>query len=630
MFVQLSTVAWSTLQNKMKKIMRENRAVIIRILFSVLFIIAGLVVNGFNEYVAIGLYLFAYILNAYKVVFDAIKILFKHREVSEKMLMTIASIGAIVTGAYFEAAVVIVLFVFGELIEDGASDRARESVKELASIRSTKARLKDQKDLVDVEQVKVGDIIEVYAGERIPLDGTVIDGYADVDTSAVTGESVPVPMRVGTELYAGYLIINGVLVVEVTRESSCSMVQKILDVSLDASAKKSKSEKFIKKFAKIYTPCVIVMALLVAIIPMIMGQDAYTWLYKAFSLLAISCPCAIVISVPLAYFSAIGLASRKGILIKGSGVLEKISTLNTMAFDKTGTLTKAELRVTKIESFGDYTKMELLEILGAVELKSNHPVAIAVQKELERFKITVEKGKNYEEHLGQGIECDTERGHIRAGTYTFVGAHEQYSGATIYVSLNEKVIGYVGVGDSIKENGKISFDKLRKNKIKKIYVISGDKQSKVDSVASTLYADGAYSQLLPENKVDALEDIIENGKKVKIGYCGDGVNDIPCIARADVGFAMGGLGSDVATEKCDVIITDDNLEKIAKTVKIARKTKKIVITNIVFAILVKVIVAALNIAVPSFPMFFAVLADVGVTLIAVLNALRAGRNSKNI
>lgn len=544
------------------------------------------------------------------------------------MLMTVASLGAIVTGAYFEASIVMALFVFGELIEDSATRRAEKSVEDLAKIRSTKARLKDEKELVDVEKIKVGDIIEIYAGERIPLDGIVLEGYSDVDTSAVTGESVPMPTRVGAELYAGYLNINGVLTIEVTRESSQSMVQRILDVSLSASAKKSKSEKFIKKFAKIYTPCVIVMALLVAIIPMIMGEDAYTWLYKAFSLLAISCPCAIVISVPLAYFSAIGHASRKGILIKGSGVLEKISTLNTMAFDKTGTLTKPELRVTKVEALGDTTKLELLHILGAVELKSNHPVAVAVQKELERFKIAVEKGTNYEEHPGKGIECDSSYGHIKAGTYKFVGAKEQFTGATVYVALNGKLIGYVGVGDSIKENGKISFDKLRKNGIEKIYVISGDKQSKVDAVASTLYADGAYSQLLPENKVDALEDIIENGKKVKIGYCGDGVNDIPCISRADVGFAMGGLGSDVATDKCDVIITDDNLEKVSKTVKIARKTKKIVITNIVFAILVKVVVAALNIAIPSFPMFFAVLADVGVMLIAILNALRAGRGIK--
>lgn len=612
----------------MKNIMRENKAMIIRILISICLIIAGLIVNGFNEYVAIGLYLVAYIINAYKVIWGALKNLFKHKEVGEKMLMTIASLGAIVTESFFEAALVIALYLIGELIEDSASEQARNSVKALSEIRPPLARLKDRKDLIKVEKIQVGDIIEVYAGERIPLDGVIVEGYADVDTSVVSGESVPVPMRIGSEVYAGHLSINGVLTIKVTRESSQSMIQRIIDISLDASSKKSKSEKFIKKFAKIYTPCIIGVALLVAILPPLLGADTFTWLYKAFSFLAISCPCAIVISVPLAYFTAIGYASKKGVLVKGSGVLEKISTLNTMAFDKTGTLTKSELRVTKVETVGDLTKMELLEILGAVEMKSKHPVAEAIQRETERFKLNVKKGTNYHEHIGMGIECDSEYGHIKAGTCEYAGADEPVSGANVYVSVDGKFAGYVGVGDSIKENGKISFDKLRDNGIEKIYVISGDKQSKVDSVASALYADGAYSQLLPENKLDALEDIIANGEKVKIGYCGDGVNDMPCLSRADVGFAMGALGSDAAMEKSDVIITDDDLEKIPKVVRIAKRTKKIVITNIVFAIGVKLLVAALNIAIPTFPMILAVLADVGVMLIAILNALRAGRDSK--
>ncbi len=608
--------------------MRENKAMIIRILISICLIIAGLALNGYNEFLSMCLYIVAYLLNAYKVILGALKNLFKHGEIGEKMLMTIASLGAIVTEAFFEAALVMALFLIGELIEDGASERAKGSVQALSKVRPETARLKNQKDLISVERIKIGDIIEVYAGERIPLDGVVIEGYADVDTSIVSGESVPVPMRTGSEVYAGHLSINGVLTIRVTRESGQSMIQRIIDISLSASEKKAKSEKFIKKFAKIYTPCIIGAALLVAVIPALLGADTFAWLYKAFSLLAISCPCAIVISVPLAYFSAIGHVSRKGVLVKGSGVLEKISTLNTMAFDKTGTLTKAELRVTKLEAFEDVTKMELLEILGTVENKSRHPVAEAIQREVERFKLEPKGGKNYKETIGQGIECDSDLGHIKAGSWEYVGADEQFTGANVYVSLNDKFIGYVGVGDSIKENGKISFDKLRASGIEKIYVISGDKQSKVDAVASALYADGAYSQLLPENKLDALEDIISNGNKVKVGYCGDGVNDMPCLSRADVGFAMGALGSDVAMEKSDVIITDDDLEKIPLVVKTAKKAKKIVITNIAFAIGVKLLVAALNIAVPTFPMFFAVLADVGVMLIAILNALRAGKKTK--
>lgn len=623
-----STVVWSTLQNKMKDFMRENRAMIIRISVSVCLIIAALIINGFNEYVAMVLYLIAYVLNAYKVIWIAARKLFKNGEVGEKMLMTVASLGAIITEAFFEAALVMALYLIGELIEDAAGDHARGSVKALYEIRPTKARLKDEKELVKVEKVKVGDIIEVYAGERIPLDGVILEGYADIDTSVVSGESAPVPMRAGSEVYAGHLNLNGALTVKVARESSQSMVQRIIDISLDASAKKSKSEAFIKKFAKIYTPCVIVLALLVAVLPPIFGADTFTWLYKAFSLLAISCPCAVVISVPLAYFSAIGYASRRGILIKGSGILEKLSTINTMAFDKTGTLTKAELRVTKVEAMGDITKMELLELLGIVEKKSNHPVAQAVQREAERFKLTIENGTNYKESLGLGIECDSSKGHIKAGNYEYAGGDEPFSGATVYVSLNGEFIGYVGIGDSIKENGKISFDKLRAYGVEKIYILSGDKQSKVDSIASTLYADGAYSQLLPEHKLDALEDIIENGEKVKIGYCGDGINDLPCLARADVGITIGALSSDAAMEKSDVVIVDDDLGKVPKAISIAKNTKKRVISNIVFAISAKLLIAVLNIVVPTFPMIIAVLADVGVMLIAILNALRAGRKFK--
>ncbi|MBQ8545699.1 MAG: cadmium-translocating P-type ATPase [Clostridia bacterium] len=601
---------------------------IIRISISICLIIVALIVNGFNEYVSMALYLVAYVLNAYKVIWSAIRKLFKNGEVGEKMLMTIASLGAIITESFFEAAFVMALYLIGELIEDGASDHARGSVEALCELRPTKARLKDEKDFVKVEKVKAGDIIEVYAGERIPLDGVILEGYADIDTSVVSGESVPVAMRAGSEVYAGHLDINGALTIKVTRESSQSMVQRIIDISLDASSKKSKSEAFIKKFAKIYTPCVIGVALLVAILPALFGADTFTWLYKAFSLLAISCPCAIVISVPLAYFSAIGYASRKGILIKGSGVLEKLSTLNTMAFDKTGTLTKSELRVTKVETIGEITKMELLELLGIVEKKSNHPVAMAVQREVERFKLTTEEGTGYKERLGLGIECNSSKGHIKAGNYEYAGGDEQFSGATVYVSLNGEFIGYVGIGDSIKENGKISFDKLRANGVEKIYVISGDKQSKVDAIASTLYADGAYSQLLPEHKLDALEDIIASGENVKIGYCGDGINDLPCLSRADIGITIGALSSDAAMEKSDVVIVDDDLEKVPKAMSIAKNTKKRVITNIVFAISAKLLIAILNIVVPGFPMIIAVLADVGVMLIAILNALRAGRKSR--
>ncbi|MBE6663882.1 MAG: heavy metal translocating P-type ATPase [Ruminococcaceae bacterium] len=613
----------------MKKTMRENKAMIIRLLISVCLIIAGLILNGFNGYFAMILYLCAYFLCAYKIIGGAIKKLLKQGEIGEKMLMTVATLGAIATEAYFEASFVIVLYLLGELIEESAEEKTKSSIKALTEIRPITARIKGTKTMVDINKVKIGDVIEVYAGERIPLDGVVLEGYADIDTAVVTGESEAVPVRANSLVYAGYMNLNGALTIEVQRENNQSMVQRIIDISLNAESKKSKREAFIKKFAKIYTPIVMALAVLIAVIPTLFGLDMGTWLYKAFSLLAVSCPCAIVISVPLAYFCAIGYASRKGILIKGARTLEKLTELNTMAFDKTGTLTKAEVRITKVESFNGITKMELLEILGIVEKKSTHPVAQAVQKEVERFKLNIEDGENYHEELGRGAECDSSKGHIKAGTFAFAGGDEQFSGATIYISLNGRFIGYFGVGDSIKENGKISFDKLRTCGIEKIYIISGDKQSKVDAVASTLYADGAYSQLLPEHKLDALEDIIKTHENVKIGYCGDGVNDTPCLSRADVGFAMGALGSDVAIEKGDVIIADDDLEKIPKAIKIAKSTKRTIITNIALAIGIKALVAVLTLSLPSFPMALAVFADVGVMLITVLNALRAGRKMKN-
>ncbi len=612
----------------MKKFIRENLAILIRILISVCLIALGLVLNGINEQVSILLYLVAYVLNAYKVIYKAVKALILKREIGEKMLMTIASLGAIVTDSYFEAALVIALYLIGELIEDGAKTHAKRSVEMLCEIKPSKARIKETGELVSVEEIEIGTQIEVFAGERIPLDGKIIDGVADLDTSVVTGESAPVNARAGNDVYGGYLNLNGALTIEVVRKSQESMVQKIIDISLNASERKSKSENFTKKFAKIYTPAVIVLAILVAVVPSLFGLDMISWAYKAFALLAISCPCAVVISVPLAYFTAIGYASRRGALIKGSKVLESLAGLNTMAFDKTGTLTKSELRVTKVEAYGSYTKMELLEFVSIAECKSNHPLAMAILREAERFKIKIEVGDNYREEVGYGVECDSKYGRIKAGSHKFVGGCAPNSQATIYVSLDGKCVGYIGVGDNIKLNGKITFDKLREEGVKKIYVLSGDKKEKVDIVASTLYADGAYSQLLPGQKLDALEDIIENGENVKIGYCGDGINDLPCISRADVGFAIGTVSTDAAVEHSDVVIIDDDLEKIPLAVRVANNTRKRVIANIAFAIGAKAIFAILSIALPNFPMIFAVLGDVGVMLITIINSLLAGRGKK--
>lgn len=609
----------------MKKFLRENLAVVIRILVSVCLIALGLILNGVNEQISIILYLVSYIVIAYEIIYKAIKKLILEKEIGEKMLMTIASLGAIVTDSYFEAALVVSLYLLGELIEDGATTHAKRSIEMLCEIRPARARIKETGELVPVEEIEPGTIIEVFAGERIPLDGKVIDGVADLETSVVTGESAPQNIRQGAEVYAGYLDLNGALSIEVVRKSEESMVQRIIDASMHASERKSKSESFTKKFAKIYTPSVIVLALLVAIVPSLFGLDMIGWAYKAFSLLAIACPCALVISVPLAYFTGVGYASRRGVLIKGSKVIESLASLNTMAFDKTGTLTKSEPRVTKVESISSYTKMQIIELVSIAEYKSSHPLAIAVLREAERFKIKVTPGENYREEVGFGVECDSMYGKIRAGSYKYAGGCKPDSQASIYVSLDGKCIGYIGIGDNIKLNGKISFDKLREQGVKKIYVLSGDKKEKVDIVASTLYADGAYSQLLPGQKLDALEDIISGGDKVKIGYCGDGINDLPCISRADVGFAIGTVSTDAAVEHSDVAIVDDDLEKIPMAIRIAKNTRTRVIANIAFAIGTKALLAILSIVLPTFPMIFAVLADVGVMLITIINSLLAGR-----
>lgn len=608
----------------MKEFIKEHRFNLIKLSITFCLIVIATICGIFNEQASFIIYIASYIIIAYKTIFKGIAKLFKKGEISERMLMTIASLGAIITGAYFEASLVIFLFEIGELIEDGAKRGSRASLEKLQKIRPDRARPKGKIDLISADEIKIGDIIEVFPGERIPLDGICVDGISTVDTSVITGESAPQEIRQGNEVFAGCLNINSVLYIEVTRLVSQSAAQRIIDLSTEASEKKTKSERFISKFAKIYTPVIIGLAILVAFIPPIFGQDLADWAYKAFSMLAISCPCAIVISIPLAYYCAVGYSAKKGILLKGSGVLEKLEELNTLAFDKTGTLTKSDLHVTKVEAFEGYTKIKLLELVCIAEYKSNHPLAQAMRNEAERFKIDVKEGTNYEEKIGYGVECDSEYGHIKAGSKLFVGAVTQTNVGTVFVSVNGKYVGYVGVGDDLKPNSKRAFDKLRKLGIEKMYILSGDKKSKVDMVASALYADGAYSQLLPENKLDALEDIINTHENVKIGYCGDGINDLPCLSRADVGISMGAIGSDAAVEKGEIVIMDDDLEKIPLAIEIAKKTKRTAIANIIFSIGVKALLLALNIIVPL-PMWVAVLGDVGIMLIAIINALRAGK-----
>ena len=604
---------------------KEKRLTLIRIFLSACLLATAAVLSGVSERVSFVLYIVAYALSACLIVLSAVVELFRSRRIGEKMLMTVASACAIVIGELFEAVLIVLLFEIGELIEDLAVTGSRKSLMALQSLRPDRARLKGIEGTVSVEEVKIGDIIEVLAGERIPLDGVALGSVASVDTSVLTGESLPVDIYEGDEVFAGCLNLNSVMYIQVTRTADQSAAQRIIDLSNGAIDKKTKNEKFIRRFANIYTPIIIVAAIVLATIPPLFDKlDFATWIYRACSLLAISCPCALVISVPLAYFCAIGYASKRGILIKSSAVMEALEGINTMAFDKTGTLTKSELHVNKVEAIGDVSKLELLRYAAIAEKKSNHPIALAIAQEIKKLKFEIEDGENYMEYAGKGVECDSAYGHIKAGARTFVDATSGINAGTVFVSLNGKYIGFIGIGDELKENSKIAFDRLRKLGVYKKIILSGDKKTKVDMVARALSAEGAYSSLLPEDKLLAIEDIYETTDGCRLAYCGDGINDLPSLARADVGIAMGAVGSDAAVEKSDVVIMDDDISKVPLAIKISRRAKSVVMENIIFAITAKIALLALS-SLGILPLFGAVLGDVGILILTILNAIRSGR-----
>lgn len=607
----------------MKKFFSENKTDLTKILISVLLIVVASVMKSSSlDIASVIIFVFAYAVIAYEIIIGAVRSLVKEKIANEEMLMTVASLGAMIIGEYFEGCMVMLLYCVGELFEHTAEGSSRRSLERLSSIRPDKARIKGG-EVIDASLVRIGDVIEVFPGERIPLDGDVLSGVGNVDTSVMTGESVPVEVRYGSEVLAGYLNLNAAICIKVKRELKQSAAQRIIDLSEKAMEKKTVSEKFIKKFAKIYTPIVIALAVAIAIIPpMFDGFNFAPWVYKALSILAISCPCAFVISVPLTYFCGIGYASKKGILIKGSCTIDALTKVKAIAFDKTGTITKSELHVTRIDAEPGYDKMNILKYVCIAERKSTHPIAMAIMKEGKKFNIDDEVGENYVETVGKGVECDSRYGHIKAGKKSFVGAVCDTPN-NIIISLDGKFIGSVGIGDELKPNSKIAFQKLKKLGVEKRVILSGDKKSKVDAVARTLLADIAYSELKPEDKLDALEEIMSK-KSGNVAYCGDGINDIPSLARADVGIAMGAVGSDSAVESSDVVIMDDDIEKVPLSIRIAKRTKTVVLENIILSMTIKVVMLILC-GLGLVSMLWAVVSDVGVLILAILNSLRAGR-----
>lgn len=572
----------------------------------------------------------SYLIAGYDILIKALKNIIKGKVFDENFLMGIATLGAIGIKEYPEAVMVMVLYQIGEYLQDKAVEKSQNSITELMDIRPDYANIEKNGDLTKISpyEVNIGDTIIVKTGEKIPLDGIIIDGSATLDTSALTGESRPREVKIGDEAISGCINTNGLLKIRVTKEYGQSTVSKILDLVENASSKKTKTENFITKFAKIYTPVVVLAALFLAILPpLIFGSNFSVWINRALTFLVISCPCALVISVPLGFFAGIGGASKCGILVKGSSYLELLSKPETIVFDKTGTLTQGYFKVVKIEQQEDTTKEELLELTAYAESYSNHPIALSIKKAYDK---SIDKNKISEisEIAGNGVRAEINGCSILVGNENLLKNHNisyqkaNETGTIVYTAKNSKFLGYIVISDKLKEDAQKAIIELKKLKLQTV-MLTGDTEESGLAVAKELNIDKAYTQLLPIDKVDKIEDIIEQKTKNKsVIFVGDGINDAPVLTRADVGIAMGGLGSDAAIEAADVVIMDDKPTKVATAIKIAKQTLTIVKENIAFALGIKVLFLILG-AFGFVTMWGAVFADVGVTLIAVLNSLRA-------
>lgn len=590
-----------------------------------------------NEWLQIALFIISYIIVGGDVVKRAVKNIFKGQVFDENFLMSIATIGAFFIGEYPEGVAVMLFYQVGELFQSYAVGKSRKSIASLMDIRPDYANVKKGDELVkvDPDEVQIGDIIVIKAGEKIPLDGKVIEGSSMIDTSALTGESVPREVEVGSDILSGCININGVITAEVTKEFGESTVSKILDLVENASSKKSNSEQFITKFARYYTPVVVIIAVFLAIIPplVIDGATFSDWIYRALAFLVVSCPCALVISIPLSFFGGIGGASKKGVLVKGSNYLEALAETEIVVFDKTGTLTKGVFNVQEIHPEG-VSKEVLLELTAHAESYSNHPISLSLKraysKEIDNGRIS-----DVEEISGHGVIATVDGKKVMVGNIKLMKMMDipyfkgELIGTIVHVAVNNKYIGYIVIADEVKEDSAQAIKELKAANIKQTVMLTGDNKSIGSKVAKELGLDKVYAELLPADKVEKLEELFsQKSKKGKLAFVGDGINDAPVLARADIGIAMGGLGSDAAIEAADVVIMTDEPSKIATTMKISKKTLKIAHQNIVFAIGIKIIVLILS-AFGITTMWAAIFADVGVTIIAVLNAFRA-LNVKNL
>ena len=597
---------------------------IIKIILCLIFGTIAFLVN--IQWLKVVLFFMSYLSIGYEIILEALEGIKNKELFGEEFLMSIASLGAFATGEYPEAIAVMLFFQVGEIFEEYAENKSKKSIKSLMELKPDKAFVKINDTVTEKlpEEVKIGDIIVVKPGERVPLDGIVISGEALIDTSALTGESMPRKVEVNSEILSGVINTNGVLEIKVTKEFKESTLSKILDLVENAGEKKAHTEKFITKFSKIYTPTVIAFAFLILIIPtLIMHKDFTTWVYRALSFLVVSCPCALVISVPLSFFGGIGGASRKGILVKGSNYLELLANLETVVFDKTGTLTKGNFKVQNIDAIGD--KDELLKIAAYAESFSNHPIARSIIESYGK-EINKQDIKEYEEISGHGVSAIIEGKKVLLGNSKLMKKmgitvkEENNSATVVYIAIDEKYAGKIEIADELKEDSKAAIENLKKQGIKKTVMLTGDREKVGKDVAEKLGIDEVYTELLPTGKVNELQKLLNNKKK-NVAFVGDGLNDAPVLAMADVGIAMGGYGTDAAIEAADVVIMTDEPSKICEAIQTAKKTIKISKENITFAIAVKLTVLLL-VFLGVATMWQAVFADVGVTVIATLNALR--------
>lgn len=598
---------------------------LVKIIISFILFVFSFFIKDYKIFYLIVLIL-SYLIVSYEVFIDAFKNALKGEIFDENLLMIIATVGAFFINEYQEAIIVMLLFELGEYISDLAVDNSKKSITELMDLRSDYVYLKVNNKIkkVDIKDVKLDSIFVVKPGEKVPLDGVIVDGNTNIDLSSLTGESIPKHVKVGDSVLSGTLNVDSVIEVKATSEFETSTASKIIDIIEKSNDKKTNTEKFITRFSKIYTPIVVLLSILITLIPVILGYEFNDWIYKSLEFLVISCPCALVVSVPLGFFCGIGRASKEGILIKGSNELDHLSKIKAIVFDKTGTITHGNFEVNKVCNTKGVEKDKLLEIAAYCEFYSNHPIAKAIIKKYDK-DIDKNKIKDFNEKSGYGVSCKINKDKYIVGSFKYLSennikaqVHNNEIGTVIYIAKNNEYLGHILITDIIKKEAYDLVEQLSLVGIDKVTMLSGDDIEIVKKVGNEVKINDYYSNLLPNEKVEKLNEI---KKENFTAFVGDGINDAPVIKLSDIGYSMGGIGSDAAIEASDVVLMKDDLSNIVKSIKISKMCKKIITFNIVFALVFKVLILILSfLGITN--MLMAVFSDVGVTLLSVLNVLR--------